>query len=237
MADVVNFPKRFTSYRVAFLPFPDSPIVHFSMQCPYDKLDEFLTTLFSMPPDDAFYYEVHGMLADGTVEVVRGDINAEQPRGRVTVKHTALVFPGSTTADNIAAASARYIAEQSSKLTAGVKRRNSLTVASATPAAPAATKTEESPSLLTDSEGKPRYVWDANKAQYVEKATGHTINHSQWAELRAAREAKATTNRQLAVLPAATVVAEELSKIVKDLNNPLSEFPVVLTKIITEEFK
>lgn len=254
MADVVKFPKRYTSYRVAYLPFPDSPILHFTMQCPYDKLDEFLEQLFGMKQEEAYYYEVHGNLADGTIDVVRGDINAEQPRGRVTIKHTALIFPGSSMAEAISIASKGYIEEQRQKMTAGVKRRNSMVVAAPLPASPSISQQATRDHIqrykddganvtsLMGSDGKPRYRWDAQKAQYVEKATGHCISESQWAEMKAKRDA-AKLNRPLAntsspsYVPPADVVAAELNRIVADVDNPLSVFPVVLTSIEIEEFK
>lgn len=242
MSDVVKFPKRYTSYRVAYLPFPNSPILHFIMQCPYDRIDEFLEYLFAMPPEEAYYFEVHGMLADGSVEVVRGDITSAAPRGRVSIKHTALISPGTTMADNIRTAAQTYIAEQSESLTANItRRRASLTQRGGIPAAPAKTESTEL-STQTDSEGKPRFVWDAQKAQYVEKATGHCISKSQWAEIRQAREA-AKTNRAPAdtsspsYIPPATIVATELKKIAQAVEDPLDAFPVVLTTINIEEFK
>lgn len=249
MADVVNFPKRYTSYRVAFLPFKDSPILHFMMQCPYDKLEEFLTKLFSMPPDEAFYYEVHGMLADGQVDLVRGDISVDAPRGRMAVRHSGLVFPGSSLADDIAAASARYISEEREKLTAGVKRRNSLTNRGGTPASTTPSisqqatldhiesyKNTQSSDSLMDRDGKPRFRWDAQRAEYVEKDTGRAVTQTQWSEMRERREA-AKLNRPLAVLPSAEVVSEALKKIADETSDPLSVFPVVLTSIEIEEFK
>ncbi len=257
MADVVKFPKRYTSYRVAYLPFPDSPMLHFTMQCPYDKLDEFLEHLFAMAPEEAYYYEVHGHLADGTVDVVRGDISKDQPRGRVYIKLSALIFPGSSMADAISVASKGYSEEQRQKMTAGVKRRNSLSVRVPMPASPSISQQatldhiesykqelmKDTPATsLMDSQGKPRFTWDAQKAQYVEKATGHCITQSQWAEMKEKREA-AKLNRPLAntsspsYVPPADVVAAELNRIVADVDNPLSVFPVVLTSIEIEEFK
>ena len=254
MADVVNFPKRFTSYRVAFLPFPDSPLLLFTMQCPYDKVDEFLTYLFSMPPEESFFYEVHGHLADGTTEIVRGDINAAQPRGRVTIRHSAIVFPGSTLASDIRIATARYIEEESKKMTAGIKRRTSLTHSGGLPAKSASQqateehvqryKDSEPPSVqgLLDSDGKPRFRWDAGKAQYVEKSTGRCINQEDWDKMKEARAAAQTTPHLANTpssthIPPADVVAAELKKIVGEVDDALSAFPVVLTSIEIEEFK
>lgn len=252
MADVVNFPKRYTSYRVSYLPFADSPILHFMMQCPYDRLDEFLEELFAMPPEEAYYYEVHGMLADGKVDVVRGDIKIDPPKGRITIRHTALIFPGSSMAKALRIASEGYIKEQREKMTAGVKRRNSLTNRGGKPAATTpsisqqatldhiesyknAAKEEESTSLMGE-DGKPRYRWDAQKAQYVHKETGRAITQTQWAEMREKRDA-AKGSRPLTVLPSAEVVAEALKKIADETSDPLSVFPVVLTSIEIEEFK
>lgn len=134
MAAVAQFPKRYTSYRACVILFEDSPKVYFTMQCPYDRVDEFLDKLLSMPSKDAFFLEVHATLADGSVDVIRGDINKAEPRGSTIIRHSAVISPGTSIAEKFSEASSRTVAAKASEVAQQTKRRNSSSMAVALPA-------------------------------------------------------------------------------------------------------
>lgn len=121
-ASVSQFPKRYTSYKVCYILFKDTPKVYLTLQCPIDKLDDALFAIMQIPQEEAYFYEVHGCLADGSVEVVRGDLSSSEPRGSITVRHTQVVFPGSSSIKLIGDASNRIIQEHSQKT--NVRRRS-----------------------------------------------------------------------------------------------------------------
>lgn len=117
MADKVSqFPKIYTSYQVCYILFKNTPKVYLTLQCPIDKLDDALLAMMQMPQEECYFYEVHGHLPDGKVEVLRGDITATDPRGSLTVRHTGIVFPGGTVIKEIGKSSARVIAEHAANV-------------------------------------------------------------------------------------------------------------------------
>lgn len=132
-AKVSQFPKRYTSYKVCFILYPNTPKVYLTVQCPFNKLDDLLKDLMQLPQEEVYFYEVHGCLADGTVEVVRGDISKAEPRGSLSVRHTVLVVPGSVAAIKLKEASLKCIEEQKAK-----QKQRYKPVSPAAPATPVA---------------------------------------------------------------------------------------------------
>lgn len=117
MADKVSqFPKIYTSYQVCYILFKDTPKVYLTLQCPFDKLDDALLAIMQMPQEECYFFEVHGHLPDGKVDVIRGDITATDPRGSITVRHTSIVFPGGSLIKEIGKSSSRVIADHATKV-------------------------------------------------------------------------------------------------------------------------
>lgn len=108
MSAVVDFPKKFSSYEVVYHPTMRSASYRFTMQCPVDKVDEFLDSLLPDNYERCYYYNVTGVTPDGKKELVRGDEWATgHPTGSHTVRHTGLISPGTTGADTLRKALAK----------------------------------------------------------------------------------------------------------------------------------
>lgn len=133
-ATITEFPKRYTSYRVVFMLFPNTPKVVLTLQCPHDKLDDALLTIMQLPQEEVCFYEVHGHAPDGKIHVLRGDINAKEPAGSYTVNHKSLVFPGSTLIKDIGSQSNKIITDYHNKQAS--QKIHALRTATTTPPSP-----------------------------------------------------------------------------------------------------
>lgn len=126
MADVVNFPAKYTSYLVEYVPYRGSPRITWPMQVAADKLDDFLEELFSAKQESAYWFQVVGVLPDGKKEVVRGDAGSPPDGCSYVMRHSGIISPGSKLASLIIEATTRHVKERKKKIGEEILRRKNV---------------------------------------------------------------------------------------------------------------